>query len=183
MTEQPARFSHEAAAVGSRTWIWGGANHIHCIHRSHVMSYDPVVQLWTQHEAQATSEDHVPLPSLGSRCTAVDTTIYSFGGQSPGIGYLNDLYAFDTTRVAWRKVHTSGNKPSPRRHCGLCSTDGRLLVFGGYGPPKEDDQQGTQWVETGDGKGVNNEFYEFNMQTGQLVDQSERSFIFYKFKF
>ena len=168
MVDQVARFSHEAAAVGSRTWLWGGANHSHCFPRSDITTYDPALEMWTQHVAQSAPSHHIPPPSLGSSCTALGSTVYSYGGQTPGIGYNNDLYAFDTNTVTWRNVHVRGQKPPPVRHCGLCSTNGKIYIFGGYGPPlrQEHIQEGGNWVEIGDGKGVNNVFYEYNLNTG-----------------
>jgi N-acetylneuraminic acid mutarotase len=105
-------------------------------------------------------------------------TIYSYGGQTPGIGYSNGLYALDTNTVTWRNIHVSGQKPPPVRHCGLCSTDGKLYMFGGYGPPlkQEHIQEGGNWVEIGDGNGINNVFYAFDLNKGEwncVVDNCE----------
>ena len=165
------RYLHESTVAGSSMWVWGGRDHSgHFFQRSAVSVYDPVVNLWRKQEARASAAATIPPSSAGSRCTAVGTTIYSYGGQGKDGGCLDEVYALDTNTVTWRKVNVRDKKPAPRASCGLCSTEGRLLMFGGIGSTIEEEQlqEGVQYIL--DGKNtLNNVFYELNVATGENV--------------
>ena len=174
MAEKPLpRYLHESAVIGSRMWIWGGKDQFgRYFQRSDLSVYDPAVNTWTRQKAREATAGSIPPTSEGSRCTALGTTIYSYGGLNRDVGYLDELYALDTNTVTWRKVNVGDKKPAPRRNCGLCSTEGRLIVFGGYGNTvaSEQLQEGAQWIQmTGLRGEVNNEFYEMNVLSGENV--------------
>jgi N-acetylneuraminic acid mutarotase len=105
-------------------WVWGGVGESNSyFQRSSVHAYDPVANEWAQYKAQAATTDDIPPASKASRCAVLGTDIYSFGRRNEETGYLNDLYAMDTTTITWRKVDVKDKKPAPRDDCGLCSTE------------------------------------------------------------
>ena len=52
--------------------------------------------------------------------------------------YFNDVHAFDTQEMKWKKLEISGVKPpSPRSGCNMFTTsDGRIVIYGGYSKEK-----------------------------------------------
>lgn len=51
---------------------------------------------------------------------------------------MNDLWAYDTARMEWQEIKTSGAVPSPRSNSTLHydAVTERLVLFGGGGPNK-----------------------------------------------
>ena len=54
--------------------------------------------------------------------------MYIFGGYSTT--YLNDLYTFDLHTHELTLVHTTGDRPSPRRGCSAFLKDSAMFVSG-----------------------------------------------------
>ena len=145
-------------------WVWGGKNQSGCLlQRTALSAYDPVAKEWAHHEFRAVPwASHVTPPtSEGSSCTVVGKTIYSFGGYNKDVGYLKELYQFDTSTHMVSQVSVRGKKPAPRTQSGLCFTEGRLVMFGGLGDATDKKlQEGAQWIQVKDRtERVNNEFY------------------------
>ena len=48
--------------------------------------------------------------------------------------YFNDVHAFDTQEMRWKKLEITGVKaPSTRSGCNMFAlSDGRIIVYGGY---------------------------------------------------
>jgi hypothetical protein len=154
-------------------WVWGGRDQDkRYFERSGLSVYDPFAHAWTRQEAQEETTGSIPPTSEGSRCTVLGATVYSYGGFNREIGYLDTLYALETNSVTWRIVNVRGKKPAPRTKCGLCSSEDKLYMFGGYGDAiaKEQLQERSQWIQfKGLRGGVNNEFYEMDVATGKVV--------------
>ena len=76
----------------------------------------------------------VPEPRANHTMTLVGETFFCLGGYG-GKGYarqmFNDLHAFDTAKLEWSKVTTSGKVPDPRSNHATISIKNQLFVLGG----------------------------------------------------
>jgi hypothetical protein len=59
------------------------------------------------------------------------------GGCSAAHGFLSDAFVLDTTTWAWSAVPASPLAPSPRDKLSAVALDGRVLLYGGFGPQLE----------------------------------------------
>jgi hypothetical protein len=51
----------------------------------------------------------------------------------PPFAAFDDLYSFDPGNMAWTKLVTSGQRPTPRSYFGFTSAGGALYLHGGLG--------------------------------------------------
>lgn len=78
-----------------------------------------------------------PSPRSGHRMVAIKKKLYVFGGfYDSGISYkyYNDIWMFSLETYTWHEIKPTGVvKPPPRSAgCMAATTDGKLLVWGGY---------------------------------------------------
>ena len=166
------RFSHGAAAVGGRCYLWGG-----CVQdftesgrrelASTVEIFDPHLETWEEHHTTG-----VPPPGLYSgACTSLLDSLYWFGGND-GISFYNSLHRLDPTTLKWREIQPLNQADGPMRKigCGMVSFfQDQLAVFGGYGIPTGPTQPGAMFTKDTrytDGRGWSNELYVFNITEG-----------------
>ena len=166
------RFSHGAAAVGGRCYLWGG-----CVQdftesgrrglASTVEIFDPHLETWEEHHTTG-----VPPPGLYSgACTSLLDSLYWFGGND-GTSFYNSLHRLDPTTLKWREIQPLNQADGPMRKigCGMVSFfQDKLAVFGGYGIPTGPTQPGAMFTKDTrytDGRGWSNELYVFNITEG-----------------
>ena len=166
------RFSHGAAAVGGRCYLWGG-----CVQdftesgrrelASTVKIFDPHLETWEEHPTAG-----VPPPGLYSgACTSLLDSLYWFGGND-GTSFYNSLHTLDPTTLKWREIQPLNQADGPMRKigCGMVSFfQDQLAVFGGYGIPTGPTQPGAMFTKDTrytDGRGWSNELYVFNITEG-----------------
>ena len=173
---QPSpRFSHCAAQVGEKCFLWGGrtqdlsvggqktlASEIEIFHYFH--------ETWSKKNVSGAA----PPGLYAGACTVVSETLYHFGGYD-GHSRYNTLHSLDTVSLDWRALHghtqNPANQPMPKTGCGLVTyTDAASLVlFAGYGVPHGPTQPGSRFVQNtnySDGRGWTNEFHLFNLTNG-----------------
>mmetsp|Transcript_7112 Transcript_7112/g.12311 ORF Transcript_7112/g.12311 Transcript_7112/m.12311 type:complete len:345 (+) Transcript_7112:166-1200(+) len=129
----PGRGGHAACALGSKMFVFGGAN------RSpeafgDLWSLDTGGQkyLWTKENPKAPAGVQLPARS-GATMTRVQGRLYIFGGQDPETGIcFNDVVVFEPESQTWDRVAVKGGSPPTRHaHTACCFQESRILVFGG----------------------------------------------------
>ena len=166
--EPSPRFSHGAAPVGGRCYLWGG-----CVQdfsesgrrklASTIEIFDPHLVTWEKHHTTG-----VPPPGLvHGACTSLLDSLYWFGGDDGSSYYHNSLHRLDTITLEWRELQPLNQ----RKHgCGMVSfLRDKLAVFGGYGFPTGPTQPGAMFTRNTDdtsGGGWSNELHVFNITEG-----------------
>ena len=169
VNEPTPRFSHCAAAVGGRCYLWGGVvQDFFEIDWKELVStveiFDPYLETWEKHP---TTGD--PPPGLyDAACTSVLNSVYWFGGWD-GWSFYNSLHRLDTTTLEWRKVQPLNPAEGPMRKvwCGMVSfSQDKLATFGGYGHPTTSPlQSGATFIKNpfSSGMGWSNELHVFDI--------------------
>lgn len=104
----------------------------------------------TLREIQVTGEKPGPLCNASLNC--VGTKLYLFGGLNRETGWNNDMWSFDTVTEKWEKLAITGIKPSPRDKHTSVIWEGRIVIFGGFGPAtgvedsEDDDDQSANFT-------------------------------------
>ena len=170
--EPSPRFSHGAAAVGGRCYLWGG-----CVQdfteserrklASTVEIFDPQLGTWEEHPTTG-----VPPPGLYSgACTSLLDSLHWFGGYD-GKYFYNSLHKLDPITLEWRELQplNQANGPMKKIGCGMVAFfRDQLAVFGGYGIPTGPIQPGAMFTKSTDyteGSGWSNELHVFNIIEG-----------------
>ena len=130
------RFSHGAAAVGGRCYLWGG-----CVQdfteggrrklASTVETFDPHLETWEEHHTTGVP----PLTLYSGACTSLLDSMHWFGGND-GKYFYNSLHRLEPTTLEWRELQPLNQADGPMKkiECGMVSFfRDQLAVFGGYG--------------------------------------------------
>lgn len=165
------RFSHGAAAVGGRCYLWGGC--VQDVTESGgrnlpptIEIFDPHLEAWKEHNTTG-----VPPPGLYQRAsTSLLDSLYSFGG-SDGSSFYNSLHTLDTTSLKWREVQplNPADGPLSKIWCGMVSfLQDQLAIFGGYGILTGSIQPGATFIKDHftSKTGWTNELHVFDTTTG-----------------
>ena len=134
--EPTPRFSHCAAAVGRKCYLWGGMGRDISESgkrkfASTIEIFDPYLETWQKHP---TTGD--PPPGLyDAACTSLLNSLYWFGGWD-GWSFYNSLHRLDTTTLEWTELQHQNEAEGPMRKiwCGMVSfSQDQLAIFGGLG--------------------------------------------------
>ena len=172
--EPSPRFSHCAAAVAGRCFLWGGnAPKVSEYNRRKTIEiFDPYLETWEKHNTTG-----VPPPGLyGRGYASLLDSLYWFGGRDEidGKSFYNSLHRLDPTTLEWRELHPLNQADGPMRKwgCGMVPfLQDKLAIFGGYGIPRFSGYgiptgHGAMFIEdicsTG-WKGWSNEFHVFDI--------------------
>eukprot|EP00741_Cyanophora_paradoxa_P011450 tig00020556_g11061.t1 len=118
---------HAVAAVGSKLYVFGGANRDG---RTFNALYELDTDSWTWRELKAVGTR--PPPRTGHTLVAHGASLLLFGGQDPlQTQVYNDMHIFDLEKLAWRRVSAQGAIPDPRNSHGAAVLGGKMVVFGG----------------------------------------------------
>ena len=170
--EPSPRFSHRAAPVGGRYYLWGGrVQDFSESGRRRLAStieiFDPYLETWEKHPTTG-----VPPPGLcGGACTSPLDSMYWFGVWD-GSSYYNSLHRLDPTTLEWRELQplNQADGPMRKRGCGMVPfLQDNLAMFGGYGIPTGRTQPGATFTKDTnhtDGGGWSNELHVFNIKEG-----------------
>ena len=169
--EPTPRFSHCAAAVGEKCYLWGG--YVPDLSESNgkklastVEIFDPFLKTWEKH-----STIGVPPPALFyGVCTSSLNSLYWFGGWDRESAY-SSIHRLDTTTLEWRRIQPLNPAEGPMRKkfgCGMVSFfQDELAAFGGYGIPTGPIQPGATFIKDpfDSGIGWSNELHIFDIAT------------------
>ena len=175
---QPSpRFSHSAAQIGHKTFLWGGRTQDFTASgrqklASEIETFDSFHEKW---ESKRTT-GLAPPGLYNGTCTAVSESIYHFGGFN-GHSYHNSLHCLNSVTLEWTEIRSQspGNQPMPKSNCDIVTycdeTVGvtSLAVLGGYGKPVTPIQPGSTFIQNTNytsGNGWTNEFHLFNLTNG-----------------
>ena len=162
------RFSHCAATVGRRCYLWGGfvqdfsesgGRNV----ASTVEIFDPYLETWEKHPTTG-----VPPPGLyDGAFTSLLDSLYCFGGQDGEYDY-NSLHRLDTTTLKWKELRPLNQSDRPMRKiwCGMVSFfQDQLATFGGYGLPTGPIQPGATFIKDNvtSRRGCSNELHVFDI--------------------
>ena len=125
-----ARYFHSAVYVSStdKVMIYGGAGE--GMQLEDIWEYDPHANSWTPYTHMAT----FPSPRMGQAmayAASIDRVIV-FGGND-GENDLNDTWAFDPKKGAWKELHPAGDSPPGRFRPAMAysQASGEVILFGG----------------------------------------------------
>jgi Rab9 effector protein with kelch motifs len=101
--------------------------------RSDVMEFDTRVRTWSK---VTGGGDDAPSRFYGQTICKYGDILLLFGG-STGLHYTNDLYEYNVGTNWWRKLATTGKRPSPRyKHQGLVVGSKMYVIGGGCFKPE-----------------------------------------------
>ena len=170
--EPTPRFSHGAAPVGGRCYLWGGlvsdfSESGRKNLASAVETFDPYLETWEKHSTTGN-----PPPGLRDGvCTSLLDSFYWFGGRDNRILY-NSLHRLDPATLEWRELQPLNQADGPMRKfwCGIVPFfQDQLATFGGYGIAIGPTQPGAMFIKNtnrSDGRGWSNEFHVFDITEG-----------------
>jgi N-acetylneuraminic acid mutarotase len=103
--------------------------------RSDVMEFDQRDRSWRKLTGDGDGQD-APSKFYGQTVCTYKDRLLLFGG-STGLHYTNDLYDYNTHTGIWRKLTTTGKKPSPRyKHQSVVVGDKMYVIGGGCFKPE-----------------------------------------------
>ena len=164
--EPTPRFSHCAAAVGGRCYLWGGyVPDLSVSNRRKLAStveiFDPFLKTWEKHPTTG-----VPPPALFyGVCTSSLNSLYWWDRESD----YSSIHTLDTTTLEWRRIQPLNPAEGPMRKkfgCGMVSIfQNRLATFGGYGIPTGPIRPGAMFIKDSfdSGIGWSNELHMFDI--------------------
>ena len=170
--EPTPRFSHCAAAVGGRCYLWGGdlQDFTESGRRklaSTIEIFDPFLKTWEKHP---TTGVPLPAPYNGACTSPLNRSLYWFGGWNRESDH-SSIHTLDTTTLEWRRIQPLNPADGPMRKkfgCGMVSFfQDRLATFGGYGIPTGPIQSGATFIMDpfNSGMGWSNELHIFDITT------------------
>uniref|UniRef100_A0A7S0R239 Uncharacterized protein n=1 Tax=Pyramimonas obovata TaxID=1411642 RepID=A0A7S0R239_9CHLO len=134
-TVPPGRGGHASCALGSKLYVFGGANRSpEAFKDLWCLQTDGGNYSWTKENPKAPEGVQLPARS-GATLTAVGDRLYIFGGQDPETGIcFNDVVVYEPDSQTWDRIAAKGGSPPPRHsHTACCCHTNRILVFGGSG--------------------------------------------------
>ena len=157
-------------------FVWGGnAGKLdQCHSLLDLFSVNMLTGEWHQH---TITPPDTPTPCQQACSAAIGNTIYSYGGLISWSPFrtCDELYKLNLEEMRWRRVEARGTTPEGRLGAGMCCLNGKLLLVGGYGPlPSQMAKHPqAQYKKYGisEGRGWNNELFEFGPQTGECINK------------
>ncbi|CAM9514931.1 unnamed protein product [Choristocarpus tenellus] len=102
--------------------------------RADVVEYSIVNRKWTK---VLTDSEETPCKFYGQSVCTYGDNLLLFGG-STGLHYTNDLYEYNVRANKWRRLVTSGKRPSPRyKHQSVVVGDKMYVIGGGCFKPEQ----------------------------------------------
>ncbi|KAI9471429.1 hypothetical protein BDB00DRAFT_861864 [Zychaea mexicana] len=134
--DAPPLRAHSACIVQDRLFVYGGSDSKRCYNTLHILDMESMT--WSK----PVVSGRLPPPSRAHSCNYVERKVengsirrelYVFGGGD-GPYYFNDVYVFDTDKLRWSKLTTTGTPPMPRRaHTCNVWKESLVVVGGGDG--------------------------------------------------
>lgn len=102
--------------------------------RADVVEYNVPNRTWTQ---ILTDSEETPCKFYGQSVCTYGDKLLLFGG-STGLHYTNDLFEYNVRTNKWKRLVTSGRKPSPRyKHQAVVMDDKMYVIGGGCFKPEQ----------------------------------------------
>lgn len=102
--------------------------------RADVVEYSVPNRMWTQ---ILTDSEETPCKFYGQSVCAYVDKLLLFGG-STGLHYTNDLFEYNVRTNRWKRLVTTGRKPSPRyKHQAVVMEDKMYVIGGGCFKPEQ----------------------------------------------
>ncbi|CAB1101283.1 unnamed protein product [Ectocarpus sp. CCAP 1310/34] len=102
--------------------------------RADVVEYNTRTRTWT---SVLTDSEETPCKFYGQSVCTYGDNLLLFGG-STGLHYSNDLFEYNVCSNRWRKLTTTGRKPSPRyKHQAVAVGDKMYVIGGGCFKPEQ----------------------------------------------
>ncbi|CAM9188719.1 unnamed protein product [Phaeothamnion confervicola] len=120
--------------------------------RGDVLEFDTRTRSWSK---VLMDKEKTPCQFYGQSACRYGEVLLLFGG-STGLHYSNDLYEYNVRSGKWRKLATTGRKPSPRyKHQAVVVGDCMYVIGGGCFKPEQStidlyclDLKTLVWAET-----------------------------------
>ena len=135
------RYSHCAVSLDNFLIIIGGGRHNNTYSPREIWICNLYTEEWKKHETPNTC---APEPAIGVAASAIEKTIYTFGGRSTIYPYnlSNALWKLSKTKEGYftwsfNKPQCTEKSPSPRANHSAWEYAGKLWIFGGYGDSPE----------------------------------------------
>ncbi|CAM9434454.1 unnamed protein product [Chrysoparadoxa australica] len=120
--------------------------------RADVLEYDIRSRTWNK---VLTDSEETPCKFYGQSVCTHGENLLLFGG-STGLHYTNDLFEYNVRGNKWKKLNTTGRKPSPRyKHQAVVVGDTMYVIGGGCFKPEQSaidlyclDLKTLEWEET-----------------------------------
>ena len=167
------RFHHISGRVRSKVVVQGGVTKDFSEkskqHLSSVVEiFDPYSESWEQRQVEGNS----PSPATCRAASAsLHDDLFSFGGYDSR-DYFNTVHRLDTKTWCWSQVspQNADGAPMLKGGCGMIAFKNSLLVFGGYGRPRQPTERQSFIKSTSytDGRGWTNEFHIYNLSEGNM---------------
>ena len=185
--EPTPRFSHGAAPVGGKCYLWGGVGSGRRKLASTIEVFDPSPETWEKHPTTGIP----PSGLCDGACTSLLDSLYWFGGcDGSAYSYYNSLHRLDTTTLEWRELQPLNQADGPMRKiwCQMVPfLQDKLAIFGGFGIPTGPTQPGAVFTKnTGNAgaifskdhtTGWSNELHVFDITRSMWA--FSRSFVFF----
>lgn len=102
--------------------------------RADVVEYNVPNRTWTR---ILTDSEKTPCKFYGQSVCTYGDNLLLFGG-STGLHYSNDLFEYNVCSNRWRKLVTTGRRPSPRyKHQAVAVGDKMYVIGGGCFKPEQ----------------------------------------------
>ena len=167
--EPEARWAPSSAVAGCELLMWGGrlANRSSKIADNTIEVFNQMGETWRK---VPTCGECPPWLYDGASTTS-GHNIYTYGGYD-GTSPHGSLHVLDTISCKWSQLvgHSPGG-PMRKRSCGVVTYSDQqgnpqLLLFGGFGPPSNPLQPGSEWVKCSS-SGWTNELHTFDITKGK----------------
>ena len=163
------RYWHISGRVGSLIVVQGGRTKDFSEEsKQHLSSvaeiFDPYSESWEQRQV----EGNAPSPgTYGAASASLHDDLFSFGGTN-GRDDFNTVHRLDTKTWCWSQVspQNADGAPMPKSGCGMIAFRNSLVIFGGFGRPREPTEP--QSFIKGGGRGWTNEFHIYNLSKGNM---------------
>ena len=144
------RYSHCAAPLRGRCYVWGG-----CVSNftkrgresvaSAIEIFDPQLETWEKYPTSG-----VPSPGLcGRGYASLLDSLYWFGGYD-GSSFYNSLHRLDPSMLEWRELLPLNQADGPMKKFGcnlIPFLHDKLAIFAGYGIPTGHFQHGATFTK------------------------------------
>lgn len=144
----PLREGQCCCSHGKNLYVYGGVTQTAESHleSNDLLKFDAVDNSWTLVDCKGK----LPEPCSAASLVCVDDQLYLFGGLNQEMGWLDNLYMFDTKTSEWTEVQGEGNKPSPRDKLQGTVVGGQIYYFGGFGPKFTGEEDEEDWEDLDD---------------------------------
>jgi N-acetylneuraminic acid mutarotase len=132
-----ARSGPGMVSVGSDLYVFGGARELYRFapataeDSNELFRFSTTERKWEEIQVSGTK----PSARSGPGMAAVGSDLYVFGGSAVGgVGVVNDLFRFSTTKMQWEQLNGTqvwGSPPSGRSYHCMVAVGSDLYVFGG----------------------------------------------------